>query len=99
MIITRTRTLKFNLGNYEMLEVGCSITLGHDDLGYTNNDARDLDTDVLAEELNAKCLELLNEGLASEIKDARKLTSAEKSVLIDTFAPESRTRTRKARRD
>ena len=99
MIISRTRSLKVNLGNYEMLELGCTVTLNHGDLGYTDADARDLDTDVLAGELTDKCLELLNEGLASEIKDARRFTSAEKSVLLDALAPDARrTRTRKARR-
>lgn len=100
MEIRRTRTLKFNLGNFEMLEVGCSVTLNHGDLGYTDADARDIDTDDLAGELTDKCLELINEGLADEIDGARKLTSAEKSVLVDSLAPDKRrTRTRKARRD
>lgn len=100
MIISRTRNLKVSLGNYEMLEIGCTVTLGHGDLGYTDADARDIETDDLAAELTDKCLELLNEGLASEVADAARLSNAEKSVLIDALAPDKRrTRTRKARRD
>lgn len=99
MIISRTRNLKCSLGNYEMLEIGCTVTLNHGDLGYTDADARDIDTDDLAGELTDKCLELLNEGLAGEIADARKLSNAEKSVLIDALdSDQRRTRTRKARR-
>lgn len=100
MRISRTRHFKISMGNYESYDFGCTVTIDHSDLGYTDEDARDIDFYVLTSELSDKCMEVLNEQLAEEIKEAAQLTANEKSFLLSSFTSDSRstTRTRKGRR-
>jgi hypothetical protein len=94
--------MKVSMGNYEMYEFGSTVTVDHNDLGYTEDDVRGMGADALAKEITEKCMEILSDQLAVEIEDARQLTDAEKSFLLDSFTPRrprSSTRTRKGRRD
>lgn len=91
--------MKINMGNYEAYEFGSTVTLDHNDLGFTEDEVRLLDTDDMARQLSEKCVQILAEQLALEIEDARELTDSDKSFLLDSFAPRRPTRTRKGRRD
>lgn len=86
------------MGNYEHYEFGCVVTIDHSDLGYTNEEAQAMDIDTLIDELTDKCMGVLNDQLVEEIREAKKLTDAEKSFVLDSFTSErTRTRRRKAR--
>lgn len=98
MRLSRSRHFKISMGNYEMYEFGCVVTIDHSDLGYSDEEAREVGLDELIEQLTDKCMTVMNDQLAGEIRDASKLTSNDKSFLIESFAPSrSTTRTRKAR--
>jgi hypothetical protein len=93
--ISRTRHFKINLGNYESYEFGSSVTLEHGDIGLTDEEAHETPPTKLAGMLTDACLGILNDQLAEEIEDARNMTKAEKTILIDSFAPKRRS-TRRA---
>ena len=85
------------MGNYEHYEFGCVVTLNHCDLGYTDQEAQEVDTDTLATELSNKCMEVLNGQLEDEIREAQQLTDAEKSFVLESFTSR-RPRTRRRER-
>lgn len=102
MRITRQRDLKINLGNFESMSFGCSVTMGHGDIGYTDAEALALCQDdggtaVLAGEIAEAVLEVLNCQLIEEINDARELTTEDKSVIIASFTEQRRSRTKRRR--
>lgn len=102
MRITRQRDLKVNLGSYESLGFGSSVTLGHGDVGYTDDEARALceteeGTKQLALEISDAVLAILNDQLVDEIEDARELTTEDKSFIVASFT-EQRRRPRNKRR-
>jgi hypothetical protein len=84
------------MSQYEHFQFGCTVTLEHGDLGYTDEEAHDIPVDELVQELTDKVMEILDRQLAGEIKEARELTTADQTVLLDSFT-EHRSRTRKRR--
>lgn len=95
MKLSRTRGMTVNLGNFESLRFEASVTLDHGDLYSDDADCPDLME--LAAELSAACLMILNDQLIEEIRDARELTSEDKSFIIASFTEQRRPRTPKRR--
>lgn len=97
MRISRSRAFKVNLGNYESIDFHCSVTLEHGDLGYTDEERAMLcaakgGRAKLTAELTDACLEIVNEQLTSEIRDARDLTEEDRSFLLRTVRDQRTTR-------
>jgi hypothetical protein len=84
--ISRTRRIQVDLGHYEKLEASCSVTMGHEDLGMTEEDlvaacAKKGGRREIEDELIAVVLECLNDQLEDEIREMSELSDNEKSVL------------------
>lgn len=97
MRISRTRQFKANMSQYEHFQFGATVTLDHNDLGYTDDEARKMDHTDLAAEINEAVMTLLDNYLGTEIEEARELTQAEQTFLLDSFTNNNR-RSRRNRR-
>ena len=105
MRISRTRHLKTNLGNYESFDFGASVTYEHGDLGYTDEDIVEMtqkERNAVRAEIRQMVDDDLDEMLAEEIRGARDVTEADRTMLLRSFAPTKArptARTRRTRRD
>jgi hypothetical protein len=87
--ITRSRSFKANLGNYEAFDVFVSIGVNHQDLGYTDEEWREeMDgsgADAAIQELRLLAELHLSQQIRTEIENINKLREGEpaqqKSVL------------------
>lgn len=96
MNINRTRQFRVDMGDYESYQFGASVTLGHGDLGYTDEDLVEMSDDErkeLQKELTRKILKVLDEQLIQEIKDSAELTENKKSFLLRSFTTAASTST------
>lgn len=84
------------MSQYEHFQFGCTVSLHHGDLGYTDEEANALDPVELAKEITDMVMEILDRQLATEIKEARELTTADQTFLLDSFT-EHRSRSRRKR--
>lgn len=89
MRLSRSKHYKVNMGNYEHVEFGSSVTIDHTDLGFSDEEVAK-DPDGAMKELKTACEDYLQDQLAEEIKDAADLTDAEKSMLLDAFGSRRR---------
>lgn len=105
MRISRTRRIQVDLGHYEKLEASVSVTMGHEDLGMTEEELREEcakkgGRKAIEDELIAAVMECLNDQIEPEIQEMSQLTDNEKSVLIREareHAERTSTRTRRRR--
>lgn len=90
MKITRTRMFRVNMGNWgEKYEFGSSVTVSHNDLGYSDEewaeDANDEGTrEELVETLKEFAEEILAEQIREELEDARDNKSSDSDSFIDS---------------
>lgn len=85
MRISRTRSIKVNMGNYESFEFGASVTMDHNDLGYSDEEAREIDPKDLATDITDLVLEVLHDQLRLEVAEAAALTDEDKSFVLQNF--------------
>lgn len=104
MRISRTRSLRIDMGHYERLEFGASYTVDHNDLGYTDEDAAAMANEdggrALFEELMEECERGLTQLLRQDVNDAAALTDEKKSFILarPDMHPREPSNRRKARR-
>lgn len=88
MKITRERRLTVNLGNYESYAFGAHVEMSHHDLGFSDDDVRQMDGDAYATmegSLVESVTATLNSLLLEDITDAQSLTAEKKSVVLAGF--------------
>ena len=86
MNISKSRRLKFNLGNYESGEVSAQATLTHDDLGFTQEEVMD-DLNGVVKAIHAKLEAILDQLMIEDIRSTAELTEEKRSVLLRFFNP------------
>ena len=99
MIISRHRSFKVSMGNYENYTFGASVTLSHQDMGYDDDMLAeyigsgpipaDAALTELAAALTARCESILGDLLVAEIRDAADLTEEKRSFILTSFVEPS----------
>lgn len=95
MRISRTRSFRVELGNYEKADVSVSVTVDHFDLGYTDDEWRSVmadggeAADRAEDELENLCLAMIDERMKKELASLEELADA-KSFLYKNSRPSRR---------
>jgi hypothetical protein len=71
-----------NMGNFESTEIMATVTIEPLDL-FTEEVLADMDPDELMTELKKAAEQYLDQNLDPELKEAAKLSQADKSMLFD----------------
>lgn len=90
MKIARTRKIVLNMGDYQSLQLGCSVEAEDLDIGRIPG-STNYDPDKVADELGEFCDDVIDRLLTDDIKNAG-LTRAQRTAALESF---TRTRTRK----
>jgi hypothetical protein len=91
--ISVSRHLKVNLGNYESYDFGATATLGHGDMGYSDEEwaARVAEnpniSQTLVDGLQEMAEKILDQLLIADIESAQGITEEHRSVVLRSFAP------------
>lgn len=80
MKLVRTKEYKLNMGNFESLQIGATVSIDILDL-YTEDEVADLTYEEQKAALKKHAHEWLKEELDPELEEAAKLSQAEKSIL------------------
>lgn len=97
MRISRTRSYRVDMPNYERLDISASATVDHQDLGYTDEEwtsvmgGPERQAGEAVSDLEDYCLKLLDRQLRKELDEARRLCS-ERSFLYQDSRPSRRDR-------
>lgn len=103
MQVSGTRKFVANLGNYgERYEASRSITMSHEDLGYTDEEwfehVKDVGTEAACIELSDVVMEEVTEEIRGELEEANDLRDPEEDTfLLRVFPPPSSKKKRKKR--
>lgn len=97
MKITRTRSYKINMGNYESLELSGTISIDAADI-WEEDDIAGMDPDEVVAGLKEHAVRYLDQLLADELLDAKETSVAEDSMLFDPAPPPRRTERARSRR-
>jgi hypothetical protein len=73
------------MGNFESFEFGATVTMDHSDLGYTDQEAREIDPIDLATDITELVMTVLTDLLRDEIVEAAGFTDEDKSFLLANF--------------
>lgn len=99
MHITRRKTLRIRMGDYESFEFSAEVGVTHRDFGIADNAVM---TDADLAEVFGRAQTAINEqldaALADDINDAVELTTDRKSFLAQAYAPQPLTRTTRRER-
>lgn len=98
MQVSGTRKFVANLGNYgEKYEASRSITMSHQDLGYTDEEwfdhVKDVGTEAACIELSDVVMEQVTEEIKGELEEANELRDPEEdSFILRVFPPSKKKR-------
>lgn len=89
MRVSRTRSLRVNMGNYgERYEFGASVTLDHADLGYDDEQwlahVRDVGEEAAGEEILAVVMDQLGAALEGDLREALERKPAGEESFLDS---------------
>ena len=92
MRISRTRQLTINMGNYgERYQAGATVTLDHQDLGYSNEQwaevVQEEGLDSLHREMSKLALTLVNRDLEAEVSEVLAIRDPEEPSFIEAHEP------------
>lgn len=79
MKITRSRSRRVNDGNYGYVEFFCSVTLDHQDLGYSDEEWLDL----VKEKGTRYCIDAITDKVTEEMEEA---VSEEAAAALDMLS-------------
>jgi hypothetical protein len=91
--LSRGKEYRFNMGNYEHLQVSAMVTVDALDL-YPDGGADEIAPDQLLKELNDFCEQSLAKILDPEVEEAARMSQAEKSILPEPPPAPRRERTK-----
>lgn len=97
MKVTRTRSYKINMGNYESLELSGTVSIEDSDL-WSEDEMEGMDPDDKIKGLKEHAVRYLDQLLADELAEAAKTSEADASMLFDPEPPPRRTERARRRR-
>lgn len=95
MKITRTRSYKINMGNYESLELSATVSV--EDVDIYDEDEMPSDPDKVWAGIKEHAERYLEHALGDELAEAAKTSAADASMLFDQTPPRRTERARSRR--